>query len=72
LICVAAEDIDSFEQARRAAEEIPGATFVVIEDTDHLRVDTANVDPLFPTVLEFLRRSGSGHPGRGDGQSSRW
>jgi pimeloyl-ACP methyl ester carboxylesterase len=61
LICVAAQDVDFFEQARRAADEIPGATFVVIEDTDHLGVDTADVDPLFPTVLDFLRRS---NPGR--------
>ena len=55
LICVAADDVDFFDQARRAAGEIPNAEFVSIEGTDHLGVDTARVDPVLPAVLRTLR-----------------
>jgi pimeloyl-ACP methyl ester carboxylesterase len=55
LICVAADDVDFFDQARRAAEEIPNAEFVSIEATDHLGMDTAGVDPFLPAVLRTLR-----------------
>jgi pimeloyl-ACP methyl ester carboxylesterase len=55
LICVAADDVDFFDQARQAAEEILGAEFIAIEDTDHLGVDTARVDPILPAVLRTLR-----------------
>jgi hypothetical protein len=52
---VAAEDVDFSEQARRAADEIPGAGFLVLEELDHLGVDTAEVDPVLPAVLRTLR-----------------
>jgi pimeloyl-ACP methyl ester carboxylesterase len=55
LICVAADDVDFSEQARRAADEIPRAEFLRIEDTDHLGVDTARADPVVPAVLRTLR-----------------
>ena len=55
LIVVAADDVDFSEQARRAADEIPGARFLELEDLDHLGVDTAQVDPLLPAVLGTLR-----------------
>jgi pimeloyl-ACP methyl ester carboxylesterase len=55
LICVAVDDVDFFDQARRAAEEIPNAEFVSIEATDHLGMDTAGVDPVLPAVLRTLR-----------------
>jgi pimeloyl-ACP methyl ester carboxylesterase len=55
LICVAADDVDFFDQARRAAGEIPDAGFVSIGGTDHLGVDTASVDPVLPAVLSTLR-----------------
>ena len=55
LICVAADDVDFFEQARRAAEEIPKAEFATIEATDHLGMDTAGVDSVLPAVLRTLR-----------------
>ena len=55
LICVATDDTDFFEQARRAAEEIPNAEFVAIEGQDHLGMDTARVDPILPSVLRTLR-----------------
>lgn len=55
LICVAEDDADFFEDARRAASEIPNAEFVTIPGTDHLGVDTARVDPVLPPVLRTLR-----------------
>lgn len=55
LICVAEDDVDFFDQAQRAAEEIPNAEFNSIEGTDHLGVDTAPSDPLLPVVLRTLR-----------------
>jgi pimeloyl-ACP methyl ester carboxylesterase len=55
LIVVAAEDVDFYEQARRAADEIPGAGFLALEALDHLGVDTAEVDPVLPAVLRTLR-----------------
>jgi pimeloyl-ACP methyl ester carboxylesterase len=57
LICVASEDVDFFDQARRAAEEIPNAEFVSIEETDHLGVDVASADPFLPAVLRTLRET---------------
>jgi len=55
MICVAEDDVDFFDQARRAADEIPNAVFVSIGGTDHLGVDTAGVDPFLPAVLRTLR-----------------
>ena len=55
LVCVGADDVDFFDQARRAAEEIPNAEFVSIGGTDHLGVDTAPVDAILPAVLRLLR-----------------
>jgi pimeloyl-ACP methyl ester carboxylesterase len=57
LICVAGDDADFFDQARRAADEIPDADFVTIVGIDHLGVDTARVDPVLPAVLRTLRAS---------------
>ena len=57
LICVAADDEDFFDQARRAADEIPNAEFVSIEGTDHLGMDTARIDPVLPAVLRTLRET---------------
>ena len=56
LICVAADDVDFYDQARRAAEEIPDAEFLSIGGTDHLGVDTSAVDPFLPAVLRTLRK----------------
>jgi hypothetical protein len=36
---------------------IPNAEFVPIEWTDHLGVDTAQIDPVLPAVLRTLRPS---------------
>ena len=54
LICVAEDDVDFFDQARRAAEEIPNAEFLSIGGTDHLGVDTSAVDPVLPAVLRIV------------------
>jgi pimeloyl-ACP methyl ester carboxylesterase len=55
LVCVAEQDEDFREPARRAAAEIPGARFVAIRDTDHLGVDTASSEGFLPEVLTLLR-----------------
>ena len=54
-ICVAAGDVDFADDARRAAAEIPGARFVVIEGIDHLGVDTVEADPFLQAVVDTLR-----------------
>ena len=58
LICVAGDDEDFFDQAKRAANEIPNAEFVSIGGTDHLGVDTSPVDAILPAVLSTLRKAG--------------
>lgn len=55
LIAVAGDDVDFFEPARRAADEIPTAEFLSLEGEHHLGMDTARVDPLLPAVLRTLR-----------------
>lgn len=57
LIYVAADDKDFFDQARRAADEIPHAEFASAAGLDHLGMDTAEVDPVLPDVLRTLRRA---------------
>jgi pimeloyl-ACP methyl ester carboxylesterase len=57
LICVAADDVDFFDQARRAADEIPKAAFGPIDAADHLSVDIARVDQILPAVLRTLRET---------------
>ena len=55
LVAVAGDDVDFFAPARRAAGEIPDAEFLSLEGEDHLRLDTAGVDPVLPAVLRILR-----------------
>lgn len=55
LICVAAQDLDFFDQARRAADEIPHAEFMSIQGEDHLGLDTAGADPILRVALPMLR-----------------
>lgn len=56
LFCMAAGDADFLEQAKRAANEIPDAEFVVVENTDHLGMDTADARPALEAVLRTFRR----------------
>lgn len=56
LICVAEDDVDFFDQAQRAAEEIPKAEFVSIGGIDHLGVDTSPIDAVMPAVLRTFRQ----------------
>jgi pimeloyl-ACP methyl ester carboxylesterase len=57
LISVAEHDVDFFGSAKRAASEIPGARFVAIRETDHLGLDTAEIDPAWPAIVDLLRRA---------------
>lgn len=57
LICVAEQDVDFFDQARRAADEIPDATFLPIQGENHLGLDTAGADPVLRAALPILRGS---------------
>jgi pimeloyl-ACP methyl ester carboxylesterase len=57
LICVAEDDVDFFDQARRAADEIPGAEFLTIGGIDHLGVDTSPNAAVMPAVLRTLRET---------------
>jgi pimeloyl-ACP methyl ester carboxylesterase len=57
LVCVAEGDVDFREQAAHAAEEIPGARFLSVAETDHLGMDTASVDPFLPAILELFSGS---------------
>ena len=57
LICVAGDDVDFLDQARRAATEIPNAEFISIANVDHLGMDAARVDPVLPAVLRTLRET---------------
>lgn len=49
---------DFHDQARQAADEIPNAEFVSLEELDHVGAHLARADPLLPTVLRTLRGSG--------------
>jgi pimeloyl-ACP methyl ester carboxylesterase len=58
LIHVAAGDVDFHDQAQQAADEIPNAEFISVEEPDHVVAHLAHVDPLLPAVLRTLRSSG--------------
>ncbi len=60
LLCLAAHDADFLEQARRAADEIPGADLMIVADTDHLGMDIEDVDPFFAAVLRTLSADDAG------------
>jgi pimeloyl-ACP methyl ester carboxylesterase len=58
LIYVASGDVDFHDQAQQAANEIPNAEFISLEESDHVRAHLAEVDPLLAAVLHTLRASG--------------
>jgi pimeloyl-ACP methyl ester carboxylesterase len=57
LIFAAVGDADFYDQARRAAGEIPGAEFISIEERDHVAAHL-QPDPVLPAVLRTLRGNG--------------
>ena len=57
LIHVAAGDVDFHDQAQQAADEIPRAEFISVEEPDHVGAHLAQVDPVLPAVLRTLRGS---------------
>ena len=59
LIYLGAGDVDFFEQARRAAGEIPNAEFVGLEGLDHYGAHFLS-ERIIPAVLRALRGA-SGH-----------
>jgi pimeloyl-ACP methyl ester carboxylesterase len=59
LLYLGAGDVDFVDQARRAADEIPGATFIAIQDLDHYGTHFLS-EGVVPAVLRHLRM----HSGR--------
>ena len=58
LIYAGSGDVDFQDQARRAANEIPNAEFIALDELDHVSAHLAQVDPLLPAVVRTLRRNG--------------
>jgi pimeloyl-ACP methyl ester carboxylesterase len=55
LIFLGAADADFVDQARRAAEEIPNAEFLALDDADHYTAHLSQDELLFDAVLRTLR-----------------
>ena len=58
LIYVATGDVDFHDQAQQAANEIPNAEFISIDESDHVGAHLAEIDPVLAAVLRTLRASG--------------
>jgi pimeloyl-ACP methyl ester carboxylesterase len=58
LIFIGAGDADFLDQARRAADEIPKATFLLLEEADHYAAHTSRDDVVLAAVLGTLRGDG--------------
>jgi pimeloyl-ACP methyl ester carboxylesterase len=57
LIFIGAADADFLEGARRAAEEIPGAELLVLEEADHYAAHMSQDEILIEAALRTLRRA---------------
>ncbi len=55
LICFGSADTDFIDQARQAAEEIPGARLVALAAADHYRAHVSEDEVLLDAVLDTLR-----------------
>lgn len=55
LILIGKADFDFFEQAQRAAAEIPGAEFMSMVESDHYQAHTHREDEVLDAVLRMLR-----------------
>ena len=56
LVFLGAADADFLEGARRAAEEIPGAELLVLEEADHYTAHMSQDEVVLDAVLRTLRR----------------
>lgn len=57
LIFMGAGDADFLDQARRAAQEIPNARFLLLEEADHYGAHTSRDVVLLDAVLDVLREA---------------
>lgn len=57
LIVIGQGDVDFVDQARRAAEEIPGAEFISMVESDHYTAHTHQQDDVVKAVLRMLREN---------------
>lgn len=55
LIFIGATDVDFLAHARRAADEIPNAAFLALEELDHYRAHTSPENVLHAAILRTLR-----------------
>ena len=53
LVYAGSEDVDFYEDARRAASEIPGATFMTLQGQGHLEAH-GNVDNVLPQIRKLI------------------
>jgi pimeloyl-ACP methyl ester carboxylesterase len=58
LIFIGAGDADFLDQARRAADEIPNATLLLLEEADHYAAHTTQDEVVREAVLRTLRGNG--------------
>lgn len=61
LIFAGAGDVDFYDQARCAADEIPNAEFISLSDRDHLAAHLEH-DRVLPAILRMLREQDSKSP----------
>ena len=57
LIFLGAHDADFLDQARQAADEIPRAEFLLLEEADHYAAHTQQDDVVLDAVLRTLRNT---------------
>jgi pimeloyl-ACP methyl ester carboxylesterase len=57
LIFMGAGDVDFVDQARRAADEIPRAEFILLEEADHYAAHTSQDELVLDAVLRTLRQN---------------
>jgi pimeloyl-ACP methyl ester carboxylesterase len=62
LIYAGTRDIDFFDSARRAADQIPGARFVALEGLSHLAAHE-NVDIILPQIVALIGAGSTGNRG---------
>jgi pimeloyl-ACP methyl ester carboxylesterase len=66
LIFIGSGDVNFLDQARRAADEIPKATLLLLEEADHYAAHTSQDEVVRDAVLRMLRGDGGGVARRAD------